>query len=78
MTHVLIVDSMAACLGLEKGRSSAPGLAALARRTAARVLAWYAFLVWRQVPSEYKPADEPSRRIAGTKARWHQRSPAWA
>ena len=58
----MLCDAQAVLHALKKGRSSAPTLSLMARRVAALTIAmgWVAHYVY--IPSEWNPADEPSRR----------------
>jgi len=58
----LLCDAQAVLHALKKGRSSAPTITLMARRIAAVTIAmgWVVHYVY--IPSEWNPADEPSRR----------------
>ena len=60
---VLLIDNLGLVLALNKGRSSKPRIAKICRAFAALSLASGSRFVARWVPSEYNPADAPSRRF---------------
>ena len=64
-THISLIDNMTVVLALSKGRSSCPGLSAVCRRWAARLLACDGQAISRRIASEANPSDEPSRRFDG-------------
>jgi hypothetical protein len=59
----LLVDSLAVSFALRKGRSSAAGLTGPLRSMGALLLAGGAKLHTGYIPSEFNPADEPSRGV---------------
>ena len=64
-TRILcLVDSAVTFYCLRKGRSSSPPLLTVLRKIAATLLASGITLLPVWIPSEYNPADAPSRQIA--------------
>lgn len=60
---VILVDSLAVALAVDKGRSSTPGISVVVRRIASLVLAAGIYLHVRWLPSELNSADSPSRGL---------------
>ena len=66
---VLLVDAQAVLFACAKGRSSAPTLRFELGRIAALSLAGNGLVRFIYVPSEYNPADAPSRGIVSKQQR---------
>ena len=60
---VVLVDAQAVLFAAAKGRSSAPSLRFEIRKLAALALAGNLVIKYIYVPSEYNPADAPSRGV---------------
>ena len=60
---LVLIDSMAALGVVAKGRSSSPPLLRLARQLAAISLIFDVYFLTRYIPSEFNPADGPSRGL---------------
>ena len=60
---VVLVDAQAVLFAAAKGRSSAPSLRFEIRKLAASALAGDPLIKYFYIPSEYKPADAPSRGV---------------
>ena len=60
-----LVDNFAVSLSMSKGRAHSHGMLQQTRRLAALNLACDVMCVFRWIPSELNPADEPSRRLEG-------------
>ena len=58
----MLCDAQAVLHALKKGRSSAPTIRALTRRVAALCLGMNWVVHYVYIPTEWNPADEPSRR----------------
>ena len=65
---LLLSDNMGLVLAAGKGRSSVPALNSLLRRLAAITLFSNVDIIIRWIPSEFNPADAPSR-IPAARAR---------
>ncbi len=59
--HLVLTDSMTACLALEKGRSSTPSINRICRQIAALQFMTGFEIRTRWIPSELNPGDPPSR-----------------
>ena len=59
--HLVLTDSMTACLALEKGRSSTPSINRICRQVAALQFMTGFEIRTRWIPSELNPGDPPSR-----------------
>jgi len=59
--HLILVDNFGVALCFSRGRAAYFGLLQLVRRLAALSIATGSWVALRWIPSEYNPADEPSR-----------------
>jgi hypothetical protein len=58
-----LVDNFSVALSFSKGRASNHGMLQQTRRLAALSISCDVFCTFRWIPSEWNPADEPSRRL---------------
>lgn len=63
MRHVILTDSMTAAVAYDKGRASSYKLRRVLEQASALTLASGSMFRMRWIPSEWNPADRPSRRV---------------